>query len=187
MQPGVTHDYALLKLKEPVAGAKDFAPLSESIGQINQKELIILGYPAKDNYKPTTLQRKNFNVDQFGAAETGKVKEVLLEKGEIKHKISTLPGQSGAPIILDDQGKFKIVGIHKGGIKEEQVNGGRIMTSELIATLEAEVSRMGAVRFLVDSQPGNNSSQGQGQKKEELKINVKKELLEDANSELSAL
>ena len=76
--------------------------------------------------------------------------------GEIKHKTSTLPGQSGAPIILDDSGKFKIVGIHKGGIKEEQVNGGRIMTSELIATLKAEVSRMGAVRFLVDSQSGKD-------------------------------
>ena len=83
------------------------------------------------------------------------------------------------------------------------------MTSDLIATLEAEASRMGAVSFLVDSQPskgkppqsdpkpasnpqpqpvvsqpsqsppvkpafGNNNSNtnSQGQKKEELKINI---------------
>ena len=79
----------------------------------------------------------------------------------------------------------------------------------MIATLEAEASRMGAVSFLVDSQPAkgqppqpnpksannpkpqpvsqpsqnhpvkaavsnNNPSNNQGQKEEELKINVKK-------------
>ena len=71
----------------------------------------------------------------------------------MQHQVSTLPGQSGTSIILNDNGNNKIVGIHKGGIQEEQINIGRIMTSELIATLEAEASRMGAVGFLVDSQP----------------------------------
>ena len=140
-------------MKQSVAGAKDFMPLSQNISQIWEKELAILGYPEANNYKPTSLQRKNFNVHQFGAAETGRFKKVTEEKAEIKHQVSTLPGQSGTSLILNDNGRLKIVGIHKGGIKEEQVNVGRIMTSELITTLEAEVKRMGAVSFLVDSQP----------------------------------
>ena len=87
------------------------------------------------------------------------------------------------------------MGIHKGGIEEEQINIGRIMTPDLIATLEAEASRMGAVSFLVDSQPASNpqpqpavksppvkpvsnnnpntNSQGH-KKKEELKVKIPK-------------
>lgn len=40
-----------------------------------------------------------------------------MEKGEIIHLISTLQGQSGSPIILINDEKLSIVGIHKGGIK----------------------------------------------------------------------
>ena len=119
-------------------GAKDFLPLSQDISQIWDKELAILGYPEADNYKPTTLQRKHFDVHQFGAAETGRVRQISEERAEIKHQVSTRPGQSGTSLILNDNGSLKIVGIHKGGVKEEQVNVGRIMTSELIATLEAD-------------------------------------------------
>ena len=140
-------------MKQPVAGAKDFLPLSQDISQTWEKELAILGYPEADNYKPTSLQRKNFEVYQFGAAETGRVRQISEERAEIKHQISTRPGQSGTSLILNDNGSLKIVGIHKGGIQEQQINIGRIMTSELIATLEAEAARMGAVSFLVDSQP----------------------------------
>ena len=153
LQPSVTNDYVLLKLKREVVGARDFLPLSPDISQIWEKEMVILGYPEAENYKPTTLKGDILKVDQFGTAKTGRVRKVNKEKAEVQHQVSTLPGQSGTSIILNDNGKNKIVGIHKGGIQEEQINIGRIMTSELIATLEAEASRMGAVGFLVDSQP----------------------------------
>ena len=44
----------------------------------------------------------------------------------------------------------RIVGVHKGGIKreingeKEQVNGGRVMTTDLITILELEARRMGS-------------------------------------------
>ena len=153
LQPSVTNDYVLLKLKQEVKGAKDFLPLSPDVSQIWEKQLVILGYPEAENYRPINLEGDILKVDQFGTAKTGRVRKINKEKAEVQHQVSTLPGQSGTSIILNDNGKPKIVGIHKGGVKEEQINIGRVMTSELIATLEAEASRMGAVSFKVDSQP----------------------------------
>ena len=72
------------------------------------------------------------------------------------HGISTRVGQSGAPIILKDQGGLKIVGIHKGGRGKNvnpsralvaTENAGRIVTPELITTLRREADKMKAVPF----------------------------------------
>ena len=51
---------------------------------------------------------------------------------------------------MRDNGSLKIVGIHKGGVIEGYLNGGRVMTPELISTLKSEAKRMGAKMFLVD-------------------------------------
>ena len=149
----MTSCFSQIWLKREVAGAKDFLPLSPDVSQIWEKQLVILGYPEAENYRPANLEGDTLKVNQFGIAKTGRVKRVNKEKAEVQHQVSTRPGQSGTSIILNDDGKNKIVGIHKGGIQEQQINIGRIMTSELIATLEAEAARMGAVSFLVDSQP----------------------------------
>lgn len=45
----------------------------------------------------------------------GKVVEV--REHQILHKISTLPGQSGSPLMLIKNEKRSVVGIHLGGIK----------------------------------------------------------------------
>ena len=139
-----------MKLNHPVEEAKDFIPLSHDVRDINKKELIICGYPTTNNYKPKNLQRKILIVNQFGASETGKVEKIFESRSDIWYQISTLPGQSGAPIIMRDNGSLKIVGVHKGGVIEGRLNGGRVMTPELITTLESEAKRMGAKMFLFD-------------------------------------
>lgn len=63
------------------------------------------------------------------------------EKKDIIYKLSTLPGQSGAPLLLIDKDQsFKIIGIHKGGVtvkdmKEDMFNASRHITLELIREL----------------------------------------------------
>ena len=123
--------------------------MSDDVRDIDKKELIICGYPEINNYKPKNLQR-TLTVNQFGASDTGKVEKIVKKRSELQYRISTLPGQSGAPIIMRDNDSLKIVGIHKGGVIEGYLNGGRVMTSELITTLKSEVKRMGATMFLVD-------------------------------------
>ena len=79
---------------------------------------------------------------QYGSTKAGRVVKVERERAELLHRVSSLPGQSGAAIILEGSGGRRIVGVHKGGVerevngRKEQVNGGRVMTAELIAALE---------------------------------------------------
>ena len=80
LQPSVTNDYVLLKLKREVMGARNFLPLSPDISQIWEKELVILGYPEAENYKPTSLKGDILKVDQFGIAKEGRVRRVNKEK-----------------------------------------------------------------------------------------------------------
>ena len=81
------------------------------------------------------------------------------ERAELLHRVSSLPGQSGAAIILEGSGDRRIVGVHKGGVerevdgRKEQVNWGRVMTAELIAALELEARRMGSPASLSAPQP----------------------------------
>ena len=57
-------------------------------------------------------------------------------QSSLKHQISTLTGTSGAPILLFENNKISIVGIHKGGHKVEKANAGRLVTAELIKELQ---------------------------------------------------
>ena len=57
------------------------------------------------------------------------------EKVEIIHRLSTLPGQSGAPLIcIDQDNKLSIVGIHVGAVRTKkegvkvEANVGRLLT-----------------------------------------------------------
>ena len=59
---------------------------------------------------------------QWGLKLKKAVSEIRQTQGQIVHKISTLPGQSGSPI-LDLSKKWPcVIGIHKGGLKLK-VNG----------------------------------------------------------------
>lgn len=74
--------------------------------------------------------------------QKGKIVEVKKEKGELIHQISTEKGQSGAPIVLENEDhELQIVGIHKGGVKTEKygdANSGRLITSSLINIIKLE-------------------------------------------------
>ena len=158
--PCVTHDYALLKLKRPVTGARGFFPLSEEMGQLEKGKLTICGYPScGDNYRPTNMEGDTLRAHQYGSTKAGRVVRVERERAELLHRVSSLPGQSGAAIILEGSSDRRIVGVHKGGVerevdgRKEQVNWGRAMTAELIAALELEARRMGSPTSLSAPQP----------------------------------
>ena len=74
--------------------------------------------------------------------------EVRKEKGELIHRVSSLKGQSGAPIIKVGQNKeLSIIGIHKGRIKDCCANSGRLLTPELLEILSIAAKFMGAEPF----------------------------------------
>jgi hypothetical protein len=74
--------------------------------------MLIAGYPAAfGNY---SLKDKNgtfLNVNQYGLEKAKHIQSINSAKGIIYYKISTVPGQSGCPLVFG--GVF--VGIHNGG------------------------------------------------------------------------
>ena len=60
---------------------------------------------------------------------------VKQPSGEIMHLISTLPGQSGSPIVDVSKKTPCVIGIHKGSkltVTGDQFNIGRILTEKII-------------------------------------------------------
>jgi V8-like Glu-specific endopeptidase len=53
---------------------------------------------------------------QWGLTKSAKILEIKEEEAAFLHKISTLPGQSGCPIIEIVGDAYSIVGIHKGSV-----------------------------------------------------------------------
>ena len=56
-------------------------------------------------------------MNQWGLIRSGCIELIDERKGKIQHLISTMPGQSGAPMILINDDKLSIIGIHKGAVK----------------------------------------------------------------------
>jgi hypothetical protein len=84
------------------------------------------------------------------------VEQINKKRGKIIHKISTNQGQSGSAIFLiDKEGNFSIVGVHKGEVDGKGCNVGRLLTEELIDKLKAEAEKLGALPF---RKPEENSS-----------------------------
>ena len=150
------YDYALLKLTKKVNTDKfmPLIPFDGNIKKINNDKIAICGYPSTDNYEPITLS--DIYVCQFGLKKTGCVLDFIEGQKALVHRISTLPGQSGAPIVLEDSRQnLAIIGIHKGGRRLEgdlrpSVNAGRIISLDLIAILRKEVDKMQALPFLTE-------------------------------------
>ncbi len=65
---------------------------------------------------------------QYGLSREGKVDSVDYESGAIKYIISTLPGQSGCPVINE----VNIIGIHLGSKINNAYNIGRLITFDVI-------------------------------------------------------
>jgi hypothetical protein len=83
-----------------------------------------------------------------------RIEEINEEKGQIVHKISTVKGQSGSPILLtDSSGKTTIIGIHKGGVqkkindKKVLINVGRLVTQGLLDKLSRIARKLKALPF----------------------------------------
>jgi V8-like Glu-specific endopeptidase len=114
-------------------------PLSPSItGDLeaaNQKWLAIYGYPG-DKYRLVSTMGINQKANQWGFTSSGKIAEIKVEEATFSYKISTLPGQSGCPIIEIDGDSLSIAGIHKGSCKGAPLNVGRMVTGHLIDILQ---------------------------------------------------
>ena len=66
LEPGVKHDYALLKLKKKI-NVGNFMPLSGNPKELTKDvKLSLYGYPANNNYKPIDHEGTNFKAYQFG-------------------------------------------------------------------------------------------------------------------------
>ena len=153
------HDYALLQLSQPILDKEDdFLPLSPSIngdlGAANGIMLAIYGYPAV-KYVQLDSRAKETKACQWGLVKSDLIVEIKEKSAELLHKISTLKGQSGCPIVDIDEDSPSIVGIHKGSAivtinsQKVTINVGRIITTDLIETLEREAKKKGACMFRV--------------------------------------
>jgi V8-like Glu-specific endopeptidase len=52
-----------------------------------------------------------------------------------EYMVSTEPGQSGSPVFLHDE-KTKVLGIHKGGDKRQNINLCTLVTEEMVENIE---------------------------------------------------
>ena len=116
-----------------------------------------------NNYEPTNRKSQNIKVFQFGLTISGRVTAVRKEQSDIVHTISTEPGQSGAPILIEDSSNnFRIVGVHKGGVKTNvegkkvEANSARLVTAKMISILKREALKMGADVFLDETSPSKS-------------------------------
>ena len=98
-------DFALLKLKKPVKKDYNFLELSFDFRQIEKATLSIFGYPQKYYMSIGNLSsRKDLkeSVDQYGLTRKDHILNSYTKLGFLIHRISTLPGQSGGPLIRTD-------------------------------------------------------------------------------------
>ena len=59
-----------------------------------------------------------------------------IQDGKIFHTIDTAAGQSGAPLIIEEEGKEIVIGIHKGSIgKDHPQNVAVLFTQTIIANI----------------------------------------------------
>jgi V8-like Glu-specific endopeptidase len=95
---GVIFDFALLKLKNRVSGMKKFVPLCTDYHDLELDDkscLEIHGYPVNCMVEENGSQA----IYQHGLKAAGRLVEIREEKKAVYHKISSLGGQSGAPIL----------------------------------------------------------------------------------------
>lgn len=95
------YDYALLRLTEKT-NIKEFIPLKEDLLSISEgSKVAIFGYSGSDLVNLHPEDQYQLELYQWGLIRgKDRVEDINIEKGEIVHKISTVKGQSGAPIIL---------------------------------------------------------------------------------------
>ena len=105
--------------------------------------MCLFGYP----FHKYELDGGRYTARPWGVVRQGRITEIQAKKGKIFHKLSTIGGHSGSPILrIEQNGGLSVIGIHKGAemLGGEEVNVGRLITPELISVLEAGARAMEA-------------------------------------------
>jgi V8-like Glu-specific endopeptidase len=131
------YDYALLKLEGKVMRS---SYIELGVGYVNQQEpLGLVGYPGVFCNADSAVQRSLWKASTHQVAGDA-----------LQHKLSTLVGNSGSPLLVRRGDKFFAVAIHKGAPATAQVNCGRIITKELMGQVIAWEKEMASeIRFSI--------------------------------------
>ena len=82
------------------------------------------GDPFKGNFlfvNPHDKYGEKIKLSQYGLARKNRIIDAASRDPRIRYGISTLPGQSGSPLVIDNT----IIGIHEGGEIGKEFNVGR--------------------------------------------------------------
>ena len=80
----------------------------------------------KDIFKDKSIYLLHYPNGKNAEASEGLIKSISIDKYNIKHGCNTTLGSSGSPILILDNNK--LIGIHKGGKKDENCNKGTLLT-----------------------------------------------------------
>ena len=89
--------------------------------------MCLFGYP----FPKYELDGGRYTARPWGVVGQGRIIEIQGKKGKVFHKLSTLLGHSGSPILrIDPSRGLSVIGIHKGVemLGGEAVNVGRLVT-----------------------------------------------------------
>jgi glutamyl endopeptidase len=102
-------------------GVKSF-PILERLARIENLDLKLFGYIANS-----------------GSAEQhmSQGKAIKLTPNRILHYIDTLPGFSGAPLMYEENGQWKVVGIHNYGVDDLDVVNKAVRVNDSLISLVA--------------------------------------------------
>ena len=97
-------------------------------------ELSIFGYPF-DNYQTDAAQMLAW---QGGLRRSNSIKgdtRKLEKQRKLEYEISTVWGQSGSPVVAEQDGECRVVGVHKAGHLRTSTNIARLITMDLLCVL----------------------------------------------------
>ena len=111
----VVNDYGLLKLKERIFGT-DFIKLNEDISLVQKNtKIAIFGYPSSTYQQLSAENGNSFSVCQEGLIRDNAIVDILPDKFEVLHLMSTEGGMSGSAILAQCGDQWVVIGVHKGG------------------------------------------------------------------------
>jgi len=74
------------------------------------------------NYQPLNEEGTHLRIFQYGLKRAKRVRKIDKDNLIIYYEMSTLPGQSGTPIVFGNS----YIGIHARGNAKYNLNGGRL-------------------------------------------------------------
>jgi V8-like Glu-specific endopeptidase len=131
---GVRHDYALLKLKEPIEIKDSLYPVL--VPDFTELEMVVTVCGYKEVTKEEYFQIMHSNALKYS------------QHGG-RYDIDTYSGQSGGPVFFMEKLNGKevacVVGVHKGYDKIANLNLCALITGEVVGSLEKWMTEMGLV------------------------------------------